>query len=123
MYRNEESGENFSYATFTKPNGSAAIAYWKPTEILTTSYEGTISIDSVIPGKPHLVDLLDGSVYEIPDSIKLYELPKKCRKDGEIVSAPPLHLKESLNNFIRFENIPVRDYPLLLTFGDFFEME
>ncbi len=123
MSRQEESGEHFSSVSFTKPNGSAAIAYWKPTEILTTSYEGTTTIESVIPGKPRLVDLLDGSVYEIPDSIRKYELPKQCRKDGEIVPVPPQNLKESVNDYTLFENIPVKDYPLLLTFGDFFDME
>ena len=57
------------------------------------------------------------------DSIKKYELPKKCRKNGEILPVPPQNLKESVNDYTLFENIPVKDYPLLLTFGDFFEME
>jgi len=93
----DEEYPNLSYAGFSKPNGSFAFAYWKPTPLLTTTFESTISMEAVLPGKARLVDLLDGSVYELPESI----------------------YTAGRGNFQHFRNLPVKDYPLLLTFGDF----
>ena len=89
-------GDVFSHG-FRKPNGSAAYVYWKASELLTTTYESTISFEvSALPKKMELIDLVDGTVYEIPeDQIEDYGYYRKL-----------LHL-------------PLRDYPLLLTFGDF----
>ena len=82
---------------FRKPNGSYAFAYWKASELLTTSYESTITIEvAAMPEKMELIDLVDGTIYEIPE--KQIETQGKYRK---------------------LLNIPLRDYPLLLTFGDF----
>ncbi|MBO4344339.1 MAG: hypothetical protein J5833_01200, partial [Victivallales bacterium] len=82
---------------FRKPNGSSAFVYWKATEILTTSYESTISIEiAALPKKMELIDLVDGTVYEIPEN--------QIEEHGQ---------------FRKLLNIPLRDYPLLLTFGDF----
>ena len=55
-----------------------------------------ISFETGIPGEPNLVDLLNGSVYKLPDNMVIY-------KDGVTV----------------LKNIPINDYPLLLTFGEF----
>ena len=85
---------------FTKPNGSSAICYWKPTDILTETYEGTISIrvpEYRFASEIALVDLLDGSIYRIPDEMKSHE--------------PNVTLKLS--------HLPIFDHPMLLTFGDF----
>ncbi|MBR2372886.1 MAG: beta-galactosidase [Lentisphaeria bacterium] len=85
---------------FVKPNGSSAFVYWQPENMLTTSFESTITIQCAgMTGTPRLVDLLDGSVYEIPESI----------------------MQRENDNAITFRNIPVKDSPLLLTFGDFAE--
>jgi hypothetical protein len=43
-------------------------------------------------------DLLDGSIYTLPDSI--------CERLG--------------GNRMTLHNLPIRDYPMLLTFGDFY---
>ena len=43
-----------------------------------------------------LIDLVDGTVYEIPEN--------QIERHGK---------------FLKLFNIPIRDYPLLLTFGDF----
>jgi len=48
-------------------------------------------------GDPHLVDLMTGAIYEIPASM--------IRDEG--------------NGCIRLLHLPVLDYPLLITFGDF----
>ena len=89
-------GDVFSQG-FRKPNGSSAFVYWKSTELLTTSYESTISLEiATLPQKMELIDLVDGTVYEIPE--------KQIERHGK---------------FVKLLNIPLRDYPLLLAFGDF----
>ena len=89
-------GDVFSHG-FRKPNGSAAYVYWKASELLTTTYESTISFEvSALPKKMELIDLVDGTVYEIPED--------------QI---------EDCGYYRRLLHLPLRDYPLLLTFGDF----
>lgn len=83
---------------FSKPNGSSAFVYWKPTPLLTTTYDGTVTWQCAgIKGDPHLVDLLTGVVYKLPESM----------------------VKHEGNGCYRLMHLPVLDYPLLLTFGDF----
>ncbi len=83
---------------FRKPNGSAAFAYWKASELLTTTYESTISLElSALPDKITLVSLLDGTIYRLPDS----------------------QVEDAGNGYKKLINLPLRDYPLLLAFGDF----
>ena len=89
--------DNLYSQGFRKPNGAAAFVYWKATELLTTSYESTVSLEAtVLPEKMELIDLVDGTVYEIPEN--------QIERHGK---------------FLKLFNIPLRDYPLLLTFGDF----
>ncbi|MBR5840015.1 MAG: beta-galactosidase [Victivallales bacterium] len=89
-------GDVFSHG-FRKPNGSAAYVYWKACELLTTTYESTISFEvSALPKKMELIDLVDGTVYEIPED--------------QI---------EDCGYYRKLLHLPLRDYPLLLTFGDF----
>ena len=86
------------YQGFTKPNGSYAYAYWKPTNIMTTDYEGTVSLKLTSKdAAPKLVDLMDGSVYEIPES--MYE-------------------KDDFGTY-EITNLPIKDYPMLIVCGDF----
>lgn len=85
---------------FRKPNGSAAFAYWKSTELLTTSYEGTVSLEAAaMPGQVHLIDVQDGRVYRLPPS-----------------------MVEERGGHRMFRSLPLLDHPLLLTFGDFAEI-
>ena len=89
--------DNLYSQGFRKPNGSAAFVYWKATELLTTSYESTVSLEATaLPEKMELIDLVDGTVYEIPEN--------QIERHGK---------------FLKLLNLPLRDYPLLLTFGDF----
>ena len=98
LFDPEKAYDKVAYQSFTKPNGSSAFVYWKPENLLKHTLESTITVECAeISGTPRLVDLLDGSIYEIPESI----------------------LKHNKNNFMTFQNLPLRDYPLLLTFGDF----
>ena len=90
---------SLSCASFTKPNGSCAFAYWKPVDILTSTFEGFATvIADVKHDKMRLVDLLDGTVYD--------------------VSA---YVTEDSEGVVRLNDLPVKEYPLLLTFGDFLE--
>jgi hypothetical protein len=97
ILRNDDTMHDVTRVCFTRPNGSCAMAYWRSAELLTTEYEGTVAFQSTkLPGPCRLIDLYDGSIYEIPESIM-----------------------EQKENCILFKNMPLRDYPLLLTFGDF----
>lgn len=98
LLRQEEQGKELLYGGFRKPNGSCAFVYWKPTELLTTSYESTVSLEAAaITGEARLVDLVDGKVYAIPSDMVV----------------------DNGKGHRIFNNLPLRDYPLVLTFGDF----
>ena len=87
---------------FQRPDGSCAFVYWKPTELLTSTWESDIRLETAdLAGTPHLVDVLDGNVYEIPESL----------------------IEDHSHGNRVFTDLPVRDYPLMLTFGDFAEVE
>lgn len=100
LARREDPGRSLLSCGFAKPNGSAAFVYWMPAEILTTTYEATITVECCsLPGEAKLIDLLEGTIYSIPESM--------VENDGK--------------GYRRFLHLPLRDYPLLLTFGDFAE--
>ena len=89
---------NTKHYCFKRKNGSFAVMYWVPKNILTETYEGTISLilgDEVKAKDIHLTDLLDGTVYKLTAEM--------AGKDDILA------------------NIPVLDSPLMLTFGDFFD--
>lgn len=83
---------------FKRPNGSSAIVYWKPSDLMSSSYDGLTSLQTLCPGNVRLVDLMDGSIYQ-PNEKALLSPPGECRLLREF---------------------PLRDYPLAITFGDFF---
>ena len=92
-----------SYGGFELDNGSMAMAYWYPANIMTTEYEGSVTLEIAVAGKyPEkyteisLVDPMDGTVYAIPESM--------TESDGK-------------GGYI-FNNLPIRDYPLFLVFGE-----
>ncbi|OQA86967.1 MAG: Beta-xylosidase [Lentisphaerae bacterium ADurb.Bin242] len=98
ILRRDESGRELLCGGFRKPNGSAAFTWWKPVELLTTSFESTVSLQTAaLPGEIRLIDLLEGVLYALPEEM--------IEDDGK--------------GFRRLANIPVRDYPLLLAFGEF----
>lgn len=72
-----------------------------PTNILTTSFEGTIRLEVLTDhGKDmKIVDVMDGSIYKIPDEL----------------------IEEVGNGVYNIEKLPIKDTPLLITFGDFLE--
>lgn len=102
LRRPDDEGKTLVHCGFRKANGSAALAYWKSTELLTTSYESFISVEAAaLPEPLRLIDLIDGQVYELD--------PDKVIRDK--------------TGYVRCMHIPLRDYPLLLCFGDFADIE
>ena len=98
LYHDDEKAKDISLTGFSKPNGSMALAYWKSTDLLTTDYYGTASFVSAAPGDIRLVDLMDGTIYELPEEM--------IAVNGE-------------GGSVTLQNLPLLDYPLLLTFGEF----
>ena len=81
---------------FALDDGSRALCYWNGTEILTTAYEGTVSLE-VFGEKAddiRLVDLRDGTFYRLPDT-----MVEKLGAGG-----------------VRLKNIPVTDVPMAIWF-------
>lgn len=98
MFRDEGNGSDLMTFGFRLAGGCRAWIYWNPTNILTSFCEETISvIVHADRTKLKLVDLKDGSVYELPDSMI------------EAQGKSTLFLK----------HLPLRDYPLMLIFDDF----
>ncbi len=83
---------------FKKSNGSYAFVYWNSTPLLTTTFESTVSFRVTnVPGDIRFIDPLTGDIYEIPESM----------------------IEKSGFGTVTLKNIPVTDYPLFITFGDF----
>ncbi len=78
---------------FRLDSGAYALAYWLPGKLMTTEYEGCVSLRCAVPGALRLVDPMDGSVYELPDA------------QTDAHGTTDLHF------------LPLRDYPLFLIFG------
>ena len=87
------------YGGLEKSNGSKAFAYWNSTDMIKVQgYEGSVTFEvSGVTGEARLIDPMDGSIYDIPETI----------------------MTKTENNLYSFKNIPVKDYPLIITFGDF----
>lgn len=97
ILRRDDIPEDISRVTFRRPNGAAAIAYWRSLELMTVEYESSCSfVGTELPGPCRLIDLYDGAIYELPEDILIRE-----------------------GDSVKVNNIPIRDYPMLLTFGDF----
>lgn len=92
--------DNTSHYCFKRENGAKALVYWTPSHMLTETYEGTVSVrlkDEVAKEEIYLTDLLDGTVYKL--------------------SADMLGEENMLLH------IPVKDSPMMLSFGKFCDWE
>ena len=97
LFSRDEDGSDFVRAGFRRRDGSAAFAWYKPTNVMTTSFSSTVSFSiSGVSGEPKLIDLRDGSLYAFDD---------RTMEVGDGV--------------YHFSHVPVRDYPLALLFGAF----
>ncbi len=84
--------------SFKLRNGSKAIAFWHPSDVLTTDYEGTVSFRICRkPGVPmSILDPFDGSVYRVGEE----------------------HMREWPSGCVSFTHLPIKDYPLFLICGE-----
>ena len=97
----EERKNLISAGFYNKKNGAHAFVYWKPAQLLSTSFEGTVSFQATGFENAVLADLLSGKVYEIPEE-----------------------MQEDLGYGVTFfKHIPVKDYPLVLASQNFMEIE
>ena len=82
-----------------KRDGGAALAYWKPTDIMTTlDFESTVSFEIYSPyDTVKVIDVMDGNIYQVPESIMT---------------------RDEFGTYT-FKNMPVKDTPLILVFGEF----
>jgi len=84
---------------FEREDGSSAFVYWKPDNIITTDYNGTVTFEIVGNAEETmLIDLVSGEIYEIPGS-QIENLKSGCRL---------------------FKHIPVKETPLALCIGNFY---
>lgn len=83
---------------FRLENGARALAYWHPAPVLTGAFDGVTTLVASLRDHPavHLVDPMDGAVYEIGEG---------CLSRDACGNMTLKHLK-------------VRDYPLFLVFGE-----
>ena len=88
--------ETIRILPFTLADGRSALTYWNATPILTTTYEGTITLSARIsdPTSIELIDLRDGTTYQLPE--KMIE-DRGC-------------------GYFRLINLPITDCPLALVF-------
>ncbi|MBE7053972.1 MAG: hypothetical protein E7391_06840 [Ruminococcaceae bacterium] len=82
---------------FEKENGKI-FTYWYPSNIMTTNFESSISIEFFSEYSDiKLIDVMDGSIYRIPDNM----------------------ITDKGDGVYRIDGLPVKDTPLLLMLGDF----
>jgi hypothetical protein len=99
IYEHDLSRREIVCGGFRRENGEI-FAYWNPTNIMTTSYEGTITFEIYSKyNRVRLIDVMDGTIYEIPESI--------VRRDEF--------------GMFKFAHLPIKDTPMLLEFGEFIE--
>ncbi len=91
-------GAEITKAFYRRDNGSECFVYWKPTNILTTDYNGSVSFEMVTRNKVFkLVDMCTGDVYSLPDGM----------------------IEDTGNGSYMVKHLPVKDTPLALIMGDF----
>lgn len=62
--------EDPTHYTFILADGSRALCYWNGVDPLTTTYEGTVSVEIPTVGEVEWIDLRSGDIYAIPEEMK-----------------------------------------------------
>lgn len=101
--------------SFKNKNGASAFVYWKAADLRRTDYHGTMRVYiSGIKGELKLVDTLSGEIMEIP---------QKYHKDKILRMIDTEHIKVTAEDTEKYGDrvidLPLTDYPLVLTIGDF----
>lgn len=96
---NDRQLERFELISGSFSNGEGkAFVYWKPENILTTSYKSSLTME----------------IYSESDDFKLIDI-----MDGNIYRLPPECVEKISDKVYRLTELPVKDTPLVLTMGDF----
>jgi len=109
-FRTVESFDKQTSVCFRRANGSAAVVYWHPSDPLIMDVDNVTSVKTLLDcTNVRLVDLMDGTVYALDPAL----FRKKPESDLFVNERDDTRL-----TWIR--DLPLRDYPLALVFGDFF---
>ncbi|MBE6596342.1 MAG: hypothetical protein E7641_01610 [Ruminococcaceae bacterium] len=81
---------------FRLDNRSYAYAYWYPSNHMVSDFEHAVTLNCADLGEPHLVDPMDGTIYEIPENM----------------------IEKDSFGGMKLRLLPIRDYPLFLVFGE-----
>lgn len=113
-FRQSEPFGKQSWVGFRRANGSAALVYWHPSDPLVMDVDSTMSLKTLLDcSKVRLIDLMDGTVYELD--------PGLFSKTEEMAAGRDLYVPVEGNTRLTWLcELPLRDYPLALVFGDFF---
>lgn len=86
------------FQSFCRKNGSVGFVYWKATDVINMTYSSEVTIEAYrLPQEVHLINCLTGDIYDIPSD------KTELRADGRLL----------------LKNLPIYDYPLMVTFGNF----
>jgi len=97
----DESGSSVIMLGFSSARGTA-MAYWNAADLMTETFEGTVSFQ--LAGEkeaPLLINLLSGDVYRIPDGM--------IKRESAMITG--------------LINLPLSDTPFILAFGKFADYE
>lgn len=98
VFGKDDDSSQFIMLGFERENGSQALAYWKSVDLIKETYDGTVTLELPEESREiRLTDLMTGDIYELPESLLL-------RSKGGVT-----HLN----------HLPLKDSPILITFGDF----
>lgn len=98
IFGREPIESTFVTGGFKRSDGSCAYVYWNSADLMKSTYESTISIQAIgLPNDIKLIDPLTGFVYKMPENM----------------------IDQQTESCITLKNMPLLDYPLIVTFGNF----
>ncbi len=99
VYENTPARRELTTGVLEK-NGAKAVIYWYPSNIMTTSYSSFITCEIFTGGKElKVIDIMSGEIYKIADE----------------------DIEDKGNGVIKIKELPVKDTPIIITVGDFYE--
>lgn len=98
VFGKDDSSPRLVMLGFENGAGAQALAYWKAVDLMTETFEGTVSFELAGEAREiRLIDLMTGEIYALPESMMI-------RGEGGVTD---------------LVNLPLTDSPLLLIFGEF----
>lgn len=99
----DDSGDDLITVGFKRKNGAQAFVYYKPLSVLRDEYHGTVSFKfQNVDENIRIYDPLTGEIFEVNKNNT-----ERLEHDHEYC--------------LLVKHLPLRDYPLIVTFGDFIE--